>query len=224
MVEIINRKFKDRIMKNIYIYLLLISGLFFSACVDDTSGDVSDVTYYAVMDIIGDKEIIINQGDSWTDPGADVTLEGEPYPYDTSLTVNTSTPGVYYIEYSAVNAEGFTATATRTVVVVATAPSIYDLSGNWARSNGSPGVCVKLSDREYTYDNAGGVLGANQVTVRFINVNDVQLYIPFQENVSPSGLSVGSFAPGTITDANHFSWSLSASGFYGSFERTFSRQ
>lgn len=198
--------------------------LFLSSCDTESTGDISSVTNYAVIEIIGSDEVIINQGDDWTDPSANVTLGGETYPFETSTVVDTNVPGVYYITYSAVNDLGFSATATRTVVVVSTSPSIYNLAGNWARSNGSPGTCIQQSDRYYTYDNAGGATGANQLTITFINVNDDEIYIPFQENASPSGISVKSFLPGHIDDNNNFRWQLQASTFYGTFERTFSRQ
>ncbi|RKE90963.1 immunoglobulin-like domain-containing protein [Ichthyenterobacterium magnum] len=211
---------KNNIIKSLLCLVVLI----FSSCDTESTDNVSDTTDYAVLEIIGDTELIIPQGDAWVDPGADVTLAGAPYPYTTSLVVDTNVPGVYYITYEAVNDLGFTASATRTVVVMSTTPSIYTLAGSWARSNGSPGTCVQISDREYTYDNAGGVTGANQLMITFFNVNDDEIYIPFQENASASGLSVRSFLPGHIDDNDHFRWQLSASGFYGTFERTFSRQ
>ncbi|MEN3322811.1 immunoglobulin-like domain-containing protein [Mariniflexile soesokkakense] len=210
-------------MKNIYKVLLCITVLFLSSCDTETTGDVSRVTNYAVIEINGDSEVIINQGAAWTDPSATVTLAGEPYPFETSRVVDPNVPGVYYITYSAVNDEGYAATATRTVVVVSTATETCDLSGTWKRSNNSPGTMTRTGMRRYTYDNAGGVTGDNQLTVDVINVNDVLLYIPFKANASPSGLSVVSFQPGEITSCNNFSWSLSASGFYGNFVRTFSR-
>ena len=212
-------------MKKIIISLMCLTALFLVSCDVESTENLSSITNYAVIEIIDSNEIILNQGDSWTDPGANVTLAGAPFPYETSLVVDTNTPGVYYIDYSAVNDEGFSASARRTVVVVSTAPSAYNLAGSWARStNGSPGTCIQISDRYYTYDNAGGVTGDNQLTVTFINVNDDQMYIPFKENASPSGLSVSSFQPGKIVDEDNWEWSLSASGFYGTFTRTFSRQ
>lgn len=210
-------------MKNILKSLLCITVLFLSSCDTETTGDVSEITYYAVIEINGESEVIINQGDSWTDPSANVTLNGEPYPFETSTVVDTAVPGVYYITYSAVNDEGYAASATRTVVVVSTATETCDLSGSWKRSNNSPGTMTRTGVRRYTYDNAGGVTGENQITVDVINVNDVQLYIPYKENASPSGLTVVSFQPGTISSCNAISWSLTASGFYGNFVRTFTR-
>ncbi|GGK12020.1 hypothetical protein GCM10007962_02850 [Yeosuana aromativorans] len=211
-------------MKNIFKIMICVALLILSSCDTESTADVSEVTNYAVIELNGSDEVIINQGDAWTDPSANVTLSGEPYPFTTSTVVDTNVPGVYYITYEAVNDLGFAASATRTVVVVSTAPSIYNLEGSWARSNGSPGTCTKISDRYYTYDNAGGVTGANQATVTFINVNDDEIYIPYQENTSPSGISIKSFLPGHIDDNDNFRWQLQASAFYGTFERTFSRQ
>ncbi|MEP1487030.1 MAG: immunoglobulin-like domain-containing protein [Algibacter sp.] len=211
-------------MKKIILNLTGIVALLFISCDTESTANLSSITNYAVINIIGDTEVIINQGDNWTDPGADVVLAGAAFPYETSLVVDTNTAGVYYIDYSAINDEGFAANARRTVVVVSTAASIYNLEGSWARSNGSPGICTQISDRYYTYDNAGGVAGENQLTITFINVNDDEIYIPFKADASPSGLSVSSFAPGEIQDNDNWSWSLNASGFYGTFTRTFSRQ
>lgn len=214
-------------MKNIFKSILCLFVVFLSSCDTDSTGDVSDTTDYAVIEMNGSDEVIINQGDAWTDPSANVTLAGAPYPFETSTVVDPNVPGVYYITYSAVNDLGFSASATRTVVVVSTAASIYNFEGNWTRlptSGTRKGVCTQISDRYYTYDNAGGVAGVNQLTVTFINVDDSVIYIPFVENASPSGLSVKSFQPGTITDGDNFSWSLSASGFYGTFTRNFTRE
>jgi hypothetical protein len=213
-------------MKKILITITYITVLFLSSCSTDTTGVVSSITYYADINIIGDTEIIINQGDPYTDPSADVILNEAPYPFETvGDNIDTDVPGVYYITYSAVNAEGFAASATRTVVVISTAPSIYNLAGAWARSTGSPGTCVQLSDRYYTYENAGGFgTGTDdQLNITFINVNDEEIYIPYQVG-SASGITVVSYQPGNIEDNNNISWSLSASGVYGTFTRFFSRQ
>lgn len=207
-----------------YIFLFCAPVLITSCTSDNDSEGLSRITNYAAFDLIGNSEIIIDQGEPFTDPGVEVTIAGEPVPYDTSTVVDSNEAGVYVITYSSTNEDGYTATTSRTVVVVSTEPSIYNLAGSWARSNGSPGTLTQISDRDYTYDNAGGVTGDNQLTVRFINVNDEQIWIPFQENASPSGLSVQSLMPGIIEDNDHFSWTLFASGFYGTQERFFIRQ
>lgn len=101
-------------MKNIYIYILLVSGLFFTACEDDTTGDVSSVTNFAVFDY--SPFTVVPLGGSFT-PGA-TAKEGET---DVNVvvggTVNTNAVGLYTISYSATNSDGFTASAFETVLV-----------------------------------------------------------------------------------------------------------
>ncbi|SFS69852.1 immunoglobulin-like domain-containing protein [Lutibacter maritimus] len=101
-------------MKNIYIYILLVSVLFFIACEDDTTDDVSSITNFAVFDY--SPFTVVPLGGSFT-PGAtakegetevDVVIEG---------TVDTNTVGFYTISYSATNSDGFVASAFETVLV-----------------------------------------------------------------------------------------------------------
>jgi len=183
----------------------------------------SDITFYADVQLIGERTMIITQGDTFSDPGATSVINGEQVDFTTTGTVDANTPGVYRLNYETINEDGFPASADRAVVVLSSAPSIYDLSGNWARTNGSPGLCVKISDRAYTYDNAGGVKGPNQLKITFYNVDDDLIYIPFTIGASESGIRVESI-DGRIVDNNNFNWSLSASGFYGTFTRRFVRQ
>lgn len=209
-------------MKNIFKGILCIAVLFVSSCDTETTGDVNGITNFAILKVIGEPLIVLTQGDTYTDAGAEVTLAGEPFPYATQGTANTNVPGVYKIVYLATNDLGYSASATRTVVVLSSAPSIYNLEGSWTRNNGSPAEVVRISDREYTHNNAGGVVGDNALMVTFYNVDDDLLYIPRQENASISGITVES-VDGYIIDNDHFNWVLNASGFYGSLLRVFSR-
>ena len=210
-------------MKKIFIYLFLVSTILFLGCDAEETNDVSLVTNYATVEIIGDLTTIINVGDSYTDPGATSEISGSPAEYTTTGSVDANTPGVYTLVYETINDDGFPASARRVVLVMSTAPSTYNLSGSWARTNGSPATVVQVSDRIYTHDNAGGVQGDNQLMVTFYNVDDSLLYIPFQENASTSGISVTSL-DGAIQDNDNFTWNLNASTFYGTFTRVFERQ
>lgn len=210
-------------MKKIFIYLSVLSAVFFMACDGEETNGVSLVTNYATVEIIGDRTTVIDVGDAYSDPGATSEISGSPAEYTTTGSVDTSNPGVYTLTYETINADGFPASARRIVVVLSTAPSIYDLSGSWARTNGSPATVVKVSDRQYTHNNAGGVEGDNQLMITFYNIDDDELYIPFQEGASASGLSVESTA-GSVQDNDNFNWNLNASGFYGGQARVFERQ
>lgn len=210
-------------MKKIFIYLSLVSVLALISCDAESTNDVSLVTNYATVEIIGDYTTVINLGDSYTDSGATSVISGAPAEYTTTGSVDTSTPGVYTLSYETINSDGFPASARRVIVVMDTAPSTYDLSGSWARTNGSPAIVTKISDRIYTHNNAGGVEGDNQLIITFYNVDDDLLHIPFQENASTSGISVESL-DGAIQDNDNFTWNLNASAFYGTFTRVFERQ
>lgn len=210
-------------MKKIFIYLSVFSAMFFMACDAEETDGVSLVTNYATVNIIGNRTTVINVGDAYSDPGATSEISGSPAEYITSGSVDSSKPGVYTLTYETINADGFPASARRVVVVLSTAPSVYDLSGSWARNNDSPATVVKVTDREYTHNNAGGVEGDNQLMITFYNVDDNLLYIPLQENASASGISVESL-DGSIQDNDNFNWNLNASAFYGTFARIFARQ
>jgi hypothetical protein len=205
----------------IKVFSLVFSLLLLASCnEEDPIG--SEITYYADVQLIGSRTIAIVEGETFNDPGAISSINGEAADYTVMGTVNVNVPGIYKLTYETINAEGFPNSATRTVVVLSSAPSIYDLSGNWTRSNGSPAEVVKISDREYTHNNAGGVTGANQLRVTFYNIDDNLLYIPNTPGASDSGISVESVT-GVVIDNNHFNWVLNASGFYGSLLRVFTR-
>ena len=208
--------------KLIYKILPVLFALFIACEQDDTTEGISRITYYADMQIIGDKTMVITEGDSFTDPGVNAIVNGESVDYSVEGTVNSNKPGVYKLTYININTEGFKASATRAVIVLSSAPSKYSLEGNWKRNNGSPVEVVKISDREYTHSNAGGVVGPNQIRITFYNVDDTLLYIPYQENTSETGISVESVS-GTIVDNDNFNWVLNASSFYGALLRVFTR-
>ena len=214
-------------MKTTYKYisrvsLVLIAFLMLS-CTEENQIP-SRITYYADVKVKGEAVMSVTQGQTFTDPGAISLINGESVPYTTSGTVNTSTVGVYKLNYETINEDGFPASATRTVVVVSNQPSIYNFEGNWRRSATGNAVIVRVSDRQYTHSNAGGVDGDNALKVTFYNLDDVNLYIPFTPNASKTGISVESvLGSGKIINANEINWVLSASGFYGTALRVFKR-
>ncbi len=90
----------------------------FTSC-DDSSEGLTRITYYPVIELEGDA-VAINLGEDYVEPGYTATLNGE----DISSTVVTSndidntTLGVYSVNYSAVNADGFYANESRDVYVI----------------------------------------------------------------------------------------------------------
>lgn len=188
----------------------------------------SKVTNYAIItlnnDDDGDMVTLINQGDSYVEPGAIAIIDNQEVDVDIDGSVDTSTTGVYKIDYSSTNSDGFSRTITRTVIVMSAAPSTLNLEGTFFRS-GNPNNIVRLSDRVYTADNAGGLANSaandpNFLFVTFYVYDDSHVYIP--EQLTPSGITVESIS-GNIINNNSFNWVLSASSFYGTAVRNFTR-
>lgn len=125
-------------MKKIFIYGLLLctTALGFTSCNDDED-QLSDtrVTYFVNLDIQGDEITVAPLGQPYTDAGCKADLNGEDYTSQIKTTgsADPNTPGAYNITYSAVNPDGFPASASRTVIVYNTdnVNAEADLSGSW---------------------------------------------------------------------------------------------
>lgn len=80
---------------------------------------VNTDTTAPVIVLIGDSPLTLNQGDSYSEPGATATdnIDGS-LPVSISGSVNTATPGDYTITYSATDSANNTSTITRTVTIV----------------------------------------------------------------------------------------------------------
>ena len=104
----------------IFAAMLALAGFSLTSCGDKDSEDKSRFTYYAVLEMNGDDFVKLNVGDNFNDPGCTATLNGEDVTSQvtSSSNVNTSKPGFYSVDYMVVNADGFTATASRDVMVV----------------------------------------------------------------------------------------------------------
>ncbi|SEM14274.1 protein of unknown function [Aquimarina amphilecti] len=86
-----------------------------------------------VIELIGDSEITINVGDSFTDPGATASddIDGD---ISTSITVSgtvdTNVPGVYTLVYSIEDSSGNTSSIERIVNVVDNIPPVIIITGD----------------------------------------------------------------------------------------------
>ncbi|MBS7255391.1 immunoglobulin-like domain-containing protein [Flavobacterium branchiicola] len=212
-------------MKKIFISLMVVSGLLFTSCEGDSTDGVSAVTAYANLSMNGPELVVLTQGETYTEQGVEAEADGKTLEVKIDGTVDTSKPSMYKIKYSAVNSDGFPAYLTRTVVVLSNKPSTIDLTGTFLRS-GNPNVVSKVAgggDRKYICDNATGYSVANDMlTLEFYNIDDKQIYAPYQENASASGISAESNI-GTITDKDHWKWVIYASAVFGTADRVFAR-
>ena len=121
-------------MKKILIKIL---PLFFIAIVsceqDDMTEGVSRITYYNDIELIGDDIIVINQGETYVEPGVTAFEAEEDVTAKViySGTVDSSTIGYYQLVYNIINKDGFGKTITRNVLVVPTNVSSIDYSGTY---------------------------------------------------------------------------------------------
>ncbi len=203
--------------------ILPLFSLLFLSCSEDSTGGVSRVTFYPNLSLNGERVVVLTEGDAYTDPGAVADANGEALDVTTTGSVNPNTVGVYKTVYEAFNEDGFSASVTRTVIVLSAAPSAINLEGTFYR-NGNAANVTRLGDRIYRTDNATGYTAGNEnnLNMVFYNLDDERLYAPFQENVSETGINAESNI-GTIIDEDHWNWVIYASGFFGTAVRNFSR-
>lgn len=90
------------------------------SCSKDTEG-LTQVTYYAVIELEGPVYDQAEAGTPYIDPGYSATMQGEDITSDvkisTTMDLSNPAPGYYTLTYSAINEDGFPATATRYVLV-----------------------------------------------------------------------------------------------------------
>jgi hypothetical protein len=146
---------------------------------NDNQVGSSKVTYFALVTMKGEEYMSLVQGDTYTDPGATATEKGAPISVTTSGKVNTSQPGLYTVTYTAINKDGFAATASRTVVVLSAheVPGV-DVSGTYKYVGGDYKATVtKVAEGLYTMDN---FYGATTIACVFTTLDGATIEIPEQ--------------------------------------------
>ncbi len=101
----------------------------FTSCEKESAG-LTSITYFAEITLEGDDYMVVAKGSSFVDPGFTAVMKGEDVSDKVTVsgTVNTAVSGIYEIVYSIVNADGFPASAVRTVVVLDAADPV---EGMW---------------------------------------------------------------------------------------------
>lgn len=121
-------------MKKIYyLFSLLILTGFFVSC-EKESENLSRVTHYVEFELEGTETVAVPVGGTYNEPGY-VAMEGEDDVTESvqvTDNINTGEIGIYEVNYSAVNQDGFSSAASRTVVVYDPAAPADDLSGTYS--------------------------------------------------------------------------------------------
>lgn len=209
-------------------YLLFLS-LLLTACAKEESVKITDtevghsrIIFFPSIAIKGEHLIILQQGGTFTDPGATATLNGETAQFSVLGTVTPATPGIYNLVYEAKNAEGYSATDFRTVVVIGNDVATKDLSGKYLRAaTGVTSTWTKTAPGVYTIENPGGAGVGAGLKVIGVNYTGNKIAIPkhFSPDMGLVSSSSESYDPATGT----IKYVLAAGG-YGTALRTFVKQ
>ena len=154
-------------MKKLLLPIIAMCTLLFSSCDNDSTSDVSKVTFYPDFEMNGDAEVYLNLGESFEDPGVVATEDGAVIEYTSSIsgslrggkTIDTSIPDIYIITYTAVNKDGFKGTTKRKVFVVDNGNLVDNISGLYTASTKRDGtITAAYEDMEHVliYKNADG--------------------------------------------------------------------
>jgi hypothetical protein len=210
-------------MRTIFIVLTYVfgAGMLFS-CESTDTANVSFVTTYPTITLEGDPIVVSELGTAFADPGAIAKVGDTQIEVEVVGQVDSNSPGVYAIRYTATNSDGFSRTESRQVVIYDPATDAVDLSGEYLRAATGVTVTVtKVAPSTYHINDAGG-FGDTFLDVIFVHTEGDELVVPLQ--VAPaSGITVETI-PGTgvITD-DGFEWQLNASSFYGTALRSFTK-
>lgn len=166
---------------------------------------ISRVTYFANITLAGNNVMSVIKGTSFTDPGATAKAGDKEVPVTSTGTVNTDQVGVYTLNYSAVNDDGFSSSASRTVVVIPSAeePGV-DLSGTYnsvpVGSTPGPATITKVAAAVYYTTNCWGNSGA-VIPAYFISTNGSSIIVPPQGSAYGNLQSTipGNYNSGIIT-------------------------
>lgn len=178
--------------KNIF-YIMLLAALTFSftSCENNSSEGLTRITYYPVLTMQGDATMYVDKGTSFNDPGCTAELNGEDVSSQINVNsnVNAAKSGVYTVTYSVTNEDGFSASASRTVIVTdpndacegvfyTTSDSYREYSSNVAYGNNYEVIITNNDDGTYKVsDFLGGWYaqragyGSNYAMVGYMTVN-----------------------------------------------------
>ena len=220
----------------LYIPIFLLITLF-TSCDDNETEGISRITYYPILTMSGDEIVVLNIGDTYTEAGASAKTGEDEVEVIVDGTVNTAEAGIYAIEYSAFNEDGFSAVALRQVIVQDLASIAgTDLSGTYKRTyyggpkNGgySEWVAGDVTG-VYKVNDVGGVDGEGyEYDLSVYQVAADKFVMPVQPNEIGGTIFASSTAGGSSPDvidmtATGYIWSVKGSG-YGANPRTFEKQ
>ena len=178
-------------MKKYILLIAIVIGIVFNACKKEDTDNVSKVAKvsYPLITLKGpaaDSIVFVTIGGTYSDAGA--TLTDDITGANSDLTGNVgeidfSTPGVYYVNFSASNSNGFETSKSRVIVVYDPAIAQEDYTGTYAQANGRIVSVDKVADRIFACDDLYGTFSI-PIPLYFVDFG-TGLYIP-QQLIDPS--------------------------------------
>lgn len=211
-------------LNKIYKFLL---GLVFLAFLNSCSEEApieSNITNYATFEVIGGQYTMVEAGTTYNDPGVIAKAGETELPVTISGSVDATEIGLYIINYSATNLDGYSSSISRYVIVTDNPAYIEstDLSGEYIQSTNAARTMTltKISDGFYQ---ANDFVPPNNISGLIVQVSEIQLIIPAQP--SPFGEivadpTVNAATSATLVDGSDISLALNV-GSFGIFNRTF---
>lgn len=197
--------------------------LFLAGCEKDTTDDVSTVLKVPAIEVVGGEFVSVAVGADYVDQGAKYTGEdGSVTDLQASdpVNINTSQPGLYFINYEQTSASGIFETQATRVVAVSYRENPADYSGAYHNAAyGGDATITQLAPGLYRLKNPFGYPGHEVVELYFIETALNSFEGPMQPNqyVGDIGLADITF---TSTGA---SWKV-LGDFYPNNQLTFVKQ
>lgn len=154
--------------KLLYVMMFALAVFTLTGCDDSTSG-MTRITYYPELTLDGATTIYLDKGEAYVEPGYSAIMNGEDVTDDVKVTsnVDTSKSGIYTINYSIANADGFSSSSSRKVIVMdssdpiegfyETDPNSYrDYNGKTPYGASYEIMIVSNNDGTYTVDDILG--------------------------------------------------------------------
>lgn len=209
------------------IIITLVLGLFtYTGCKKRDDYDVSKVVEVSAptINLKGDKFVTLSVGESYTDPGAtsidDVSGAQADIVAEFS-NLDPSTPGMYYMLYSAKNANGYVQNTVRYIGVTNYNDAV-DLTGTYRRTaNGVMVDVTKVAPSMYKNADMGGAGIGDALYFVIIDDSTISAGPQFSESL---GAEIETGSEGlSLDDPYTFQYALGAPG-YGTAVRVFVKQ
>jgi len=206
-------------LRNKFLLVSLLAMVIMTSCEKETENVSKEVKVsFPSIALNGDPVVKLAVGAPYTDAGAKLTDDISGAVTDiqpTSSDVNTAVPGLYVVNYSAANANGFEAAAGR-IVAVTNVTGTTDRSGTYLRpATGVNCIITKVSDGLYKVVNPGGAgVGINTIVYFVETAPNVFVCPPQPTDAGPFGVIEINFTASGAT------WRVQNAG-YGTGVRTF---